>query len=156
MPSIDARLNELGLTLPPVAKPVASYIPVVVAEKAGLVFVSGQVPLKEGKPLALGTVPGDVSIEQAQACARQCVLNGLAAVKAEIGSLDRIKRVVKVGVFVSCEKGFTEQPKVGNGASELLVAIFGEAGKHARAAVGVPALPLGVPVEVDLVLSLES
>lgn len=145
------RLSELGLTLPPAPRPVAAYIPVVVVEKSGLVFVSGQVPVKDGSLIAAGIVPAAVSVEQAQACARQCVLNALAHLQASLGSIDRVRRVVKLGVFVACDHGFTEQPKVANGASELLVSIFGEEGRHARSAVGVPALPLGAPVEVDFI-----
>lgn len=154
MATPSQRLSELGLTLPPAPAPVASYVPVVVVEKAGLAFVSGQIPTKDGKMTASGTLPGTVTIEQGQAAARQCVLNGLAQLQAALGSIDRVKRIVKVGVFVACEPGFTDQPKVANGASDLLVSIFGEAGKHARAAVGVPALPLGAAVEVDFVVEV--
>lgn len=156
MGDVHARLKDLNLTLPKPAKPVAAYIPTVsVGSGARLVFVSGQVPFRDGALIAAGTVPGAVSIEQAQECARQCVLNGLAAVEAEIGDLSKIRRVVRVGVFVACEHGFTEHPKVANGASELLVALFGEAGKHARAAVGCPSLPLGAPVEVEFLFEVE-
>jgi enamine deaminase RidA (YjgF/YER057c/UK114 family) len=105
--------------------------------------------------MAKGSVPGQVSIEKAQECARHCVLNGLAAAKFELGSLEKIKQVVRVGVFVCSEPGFIEQPKVANGASELLVSIFGDAGRHARAAVGSIALPLGAPVEVEFVFEVE-
>lgn len=154
MPTPSQRLAELGLTLPPAPAPVASYVPVVVVERAGLAFVSGQIPIKDGKLTASGTLPGAVTIEQGQHAARQCVLNGLAQLQAALGSIDRVKRIVKVGVFVACEPGFIDQPKVANGASDLLVSIFGEAGKHARAAVGVPALPLGAAVEVDFVVEV--
>lgn len=156
MPTPTQRLAELGITLPPAPKPVASYVPVVVVEKAGLAFVAGQIPMKDGAMLASGTLPTSVTLEQGQACARQCVLNGLAQLQAALGSIDRVKRIVKVGVFVACDHGFTDQPKVANGASDLLVEIFREAGKHARAAVGVPALPLGAAVEVDFVVEIES
>ena len=143
----EARLTELGLKLPTPPKPVAAYIP---CRRAGnLLFVSGQIPLWGGELMAKGAVPSQVSIERAQECARMCILNGLAAAKFELGSLEKIKQVVRVGVFVCSDPGFFEQPKVANGASELLVAIFGEAGKHARAAVGSIALPLGAPVEVE-------
>jgi len=152
MPDFESRLAQLGLKLPDPAKPVANYIPAV--RTGNLVFLSGQVPLRNGQLIKAGTVPGAVSIEEARECARQCVLNALAALKAEIGSLDRVRRFVKVGVFVACEHGFSDQPKVGNGASDLLAEIFGEAGKHARAAVGVPALPLNAPVEVDFVVEV--
>lgn len=148
----ESRLTELGLTLPTPPKPVAAYIP---CRKAGnLLFVSGQIPLWGGELMARGAVPAQVSIERAQECARQCVLNGLAAAKAELGTLEKVKQVVRVGVFVCSEPGFTDQPKVANGASELLVSIFGEAGRHARAAVGSVALPLGAPVEVEFVFEV--
>lgn len=150
--SPETRLAELGLTLPPPPKPVAAYIP---TKQAGsLLFVSGQVPLRDGAMLATGTVPGVVPLEVAQACARQCVLNGLAAAKAALGSLSRIVSVVRVGCFVACDPSFTDQPKVANGASELLVEIFGERGRHARAAVGAPSLPLNAPVEVEFVFEV--
>lgn len=157
MTNVRERLTEMGLTLPKPAKPVASYIPAVsVGGNAQLVFIAGQVPLREGALIAAGTVPGAVSIDQAQECARQCVLNGLAALEAEIGDLVKVRRVVRVGVFVACEHGFTEHPKVANGASDLLVALLGDAGKHARAAVGAPSLPLGAPVEVEFLFEVEA
>ncbi|HVZ94771.1 MAG TPA: RidA family protein [Phycisphaerales bacterium] len=155
MPDIASRLQQLSLTLPTPSKPVANYIPAVsVPAGAKLLYISGQVPLRDGKLIASGVVPSAVSIEQAQTCARQCVLNALAAAQMELGSLDKIRRVVRIGVFVACDATFTEHPKVGNGASDLLVEIFGEAGKHARAAVGVPCLPLGAPVEVEFVFEV--
>ena len=148
----EAALARLGLTLPTPPKPVAAYIP---WRRAGdLLFVSGQVPLALGQLVAKGSVPGQVSVEQAQACARQCILNGLAVVKEAVGSLAKVRQVVRVGVFVCSEAGFYEQPKVANGASELLVEVFGEAGRHARAAVGSIALPLGAPVEVEMTLEI--
>jgi enamine deaminase RidA (YjgF/YER057c/UK114 family) len=128
---------------------VASYVPVVVS--GGLAFVAGQVPLREGKPVATGRLGEGIDTEEGEGLARQCALQALAALRAELGSLDRVTRIVKVGVFVASADTFTEQPKVANGASDLLGEVFGEAGKHARAAVGVSALPLGVPVEVDLI-----
>lgn len=149
----EGRLTELGLTLPTPPKPVAAYI---ACRRAGnLLFVSGQIPLWGSEMLARGSVPSQVSIEKAQECARQCVLNGLAAAKLELGTLERIKQVVRLGVFVCSDPGFTEQPKVANGASELLVSIFGDAGRHARAAVGSVALPLGAPVEVEFVFEVD-
>ncbi len=149
----EARLAELGITLPTPAKPVAAYIP---ARRAGnLLYISGQIPTKDGQMIAKGAVPSEVSIEKAQECARQCVLNGLAAAKAELGSLSKIRQVVRVGAFVCSDRGFYEQPKVANGASELLVAIFGDAGRHARAAVGSVALPLGAPIEVELLFEVK-
>lgn len=149
----EARLTELGITLPTPAKPVAAYIP---ARRAGnLLYISGQIPMKDGQMIAKGAVPSEVSIETAQECARQCVLNGLAAAKAELGSLSKIKQVVRVGAFVCSDRGFYEQPKVANGASELLVSIFGDAGRHVRAAVGSVALPLGAPIEVELLFEVK-
>jgi enamine deaminase RidA (YjgF/YER057c/UK114 family) len=149
----ESRLTELGLTLPTPPKPVAAYIPC--RRAAGLLFVSGQIPMWGGTLMATGPVPSKVSLEKAQECARQCVLNGLAAAKMELGTLEKIKQVVRVGVFVCSDPGFTEQPKVANGASELLVSIFGDAGRHARAAVGSVALPLGAPVEVEFVFEVD-
>lgn len=156
MPSIRDRLTELNLTLPKPAKPVASYIPAVSTTPGGrLVFIAGQIPLRDGALIAAGTVPNAVTLEQAQECARQCVLNGLAALEAEIGDFSKLRRVIRVGVFVACEHGFTEHPKVANGASDLLVQLLGDAGKHARAGVGCPSLPLGAPVEVELLFEVE-
>lgn len=147
------RLAALGLTLPTPAKPVASYIP---AKRTGsLVFVSGQVPFVDGVLAATGSVPGRVSVEQAIECARICAFNAIAAAAAEAGGVDRIRSIVKVTVFVAAEVGFGDHPKVGNGASELFVEVFGEAGRHARDAVGCSGLPLDVPVEVDLVCEVE-
>lgn len=150
--SVDDRLRELGIELPPVAVPVASYVPVAVA--AGLAFVAGQVPLEEGKPMVTGRLGDDLDTEEGARWARRCALQALAALRAELGSLDRIRRIAKVTVWVASTEGFTEQPKVANGASDLLGEVFGEAGKHARAAVSAPALPLGVPVEVEVVAEL--
>ena len=149
---LEARLTELGITLPTPPKPVAAYIP---CRRAGnLLYVSGQIPMRDGQMIAKGAVPSEVSIETAIECARQCVINGLANVKAELGSLSKVKQVVRVGAFVCSDRGFTEQPKVANGASELLVAVFGDAGRHARAAVGSVALPLGAAVEVEFLLEV--
>ncbi len=148
----EARLAELGLTLPPAPKPVAAYIP---SRRSGsLLFVSGQIPMREGKLIAQGRVPGEVPLEVARECARQCVLNALAVVKASAGTLAAVRQVVRVGVFVCCEPGFHAQPQVANGASELLVQVFGERGQHARAAVGSIDLPLGAPVEVEFVFEI--
>jgi enamine deaminase RidA (YjgF/YER057c/UK114 family) len=150
--SPEQRLAQLGLTLPTPAAPVAAYIP---TRRAGnLLYVSGQIPVRDGKVMLTGTVPGAVSLEQARECARQCTLNGLAAARAALGSLDAIKQVIRVGCFVACEDGFGDQPKVANAASELLVEVFGEAGKHARAAVGTNSLPLNVPVEVEFLFEV--
>ena len=145
-------LKKLNLALPPAPKPVAAYIPAVRA--GNLLYISGQVPLVEGKLLASGRVGDAVPMEEAVACARQCCLNGLAAAAAELGSIDAIGRVVRIGVFVAAGAEFSDHPKVANGASELLVEIFGEAGRHARAAVGCPSLPLGAPVEVEFLFEV--
>jgi enamine deaminase RidA (YjgF/YER057c/UK114 family) len=146
-----ARLAELGLELPAVAKPVAAYVPAV--RSGDLVFTSGQLPMVGGQ-LALSGLVGDaVTPDQAHDLARTCALNALAAVDALVG-LDAVTRVVKVVGFVASAPGFTGQPAVVNGASELLGAVFGEAGQHARSAVGVAALPLDAPVEVELVVEV--
>lgn len=149
--SIEARLSERGITLPEPAAPVASYVPVVVA--GGLAHVSGQLPFIGGQ-LVTGRLGEDVSLDDGTAAARACGLMVLAQVRAALGSLDRVERVVKLGVFVNSAGTFTDQPKVANGASDLMADLFGDAGKHARAAVGVPALPLGAAVEVDAILAV--
>lgn len=151
--SVDARIAELGLILPKPPQPVAAYIPAV--RTGNLLIVSGQLPMTGGQLLAQGPVPSCVPVDQAQQAAAQCVLNALAIARAELnGQLDQITRVVRIGVFVQSDPRFGEQPKVANGASELLVRIFGEVGKHARAAVGVPALPLDASVEVEFVFEI--
>ena len=146
--SVEAKLANLGLSLPTPPKPVAAYIPCV--RTGNLVVVSGQLPMAAGQLLATGPVPSVVDLEQAQECARQCVLNGLAILKAELdGDWSGLVKVVRVGVFVQSDDGYDQQPQVANGASQLLVDVLGDAGKHARAAVGVNALPLNAPVEVE-------
>jgi enamine deaminase RidA (YjgF/YER057c/UK114 family) len=146
---VSERLEELGIELPPPARPVASYVPVT--QGSGLAFVAGQIPLEDGKPLVTGRVGESVSIEQAQGLARRCALQALAALNEELGSLDRVRRILKVTVWVASGEGFVDQPKVANGASDVLVEVFGEAGKHARAAVSAPSLPLGAPLEVEVI-----
>ncbi|MFZ5745465.1 MAG: RidA family protein [Pseudomonadota bacterium] len=148
---VEAKLAELGLTLPQAAAPVAAYVPVVVS--GGHAFVSGQVSFVDGA-LIKGRLGDDLSVEDGMRAAQGCGLMILAQLKAALGSFDRVERIVKLGGFVNCTGDFTDQPKVVNGASELMVAVFGEAGKHARAAVGVPALPLGCAVEVDAIVAL--
>jgi enamine deaminase RidA (YjgF/YER057c/UK114 family) len=143
------RLAELGLTLPPVVAPLAAYVPAVRA--GGFVYVSGQVPVADGKLLAAGKVGGEVSPAEATGLARTCALNALAAAAAAAGGLDEIRRIVKVTGFVASAPGFNGQPQVVNGASELLIEVFGEDGRHARSAVGVAELPLDAPVEVELI-----
>jgi len=143
------RLAELGLTLPPVTAPVAAYVPAV--RTGPHVYVSGQLPMVGGKLPATGKVGGDVSAADAAGLARICALNALAAAAEAAGGLDRISRIVKVTGFVASAPGFNRQPQVVNGASELLIEVFGEAGRHARSAVGVAELPLDAPVEVELI-----
>lgn len=152
MSTPEERLSELGVTLPDVVPPVAAYQPT--ARSGNLVFTAGQLPARDGEMIATGKLGGAVSDEQGYECARQCALNGLAAIKAEVGSLDRVVRVVKVVAFVASTPDFTGQPQVANGASELLGEVFGDAGRHARSAVGVPVLPLDVPVEVELTVEV--
>lgn len=152
---ILARLESLGLTLPQAPKPIASYVPAVLEN--GLMVVSGQLPMLDGKLIATGAVPSACSLEQAQLAARQCVLNGLAIAGATLdGDWSRLGRVVRVGVFVQSDAGFDQQAKVANGASDLLLEILGEAGRHARAAVGVNALPLNASVEVEFMFAVRT
>ena len=151
--SIEEKLAELGLSLPEPAKPVASYVPTV--RTGNLVFCSGQLPFLGGQLLAIGPVPSAVDIPTAQSAARQCVLNGLAALRAELGGdLSKLVRVVRIGVFVQSADGFRDQPQVGNGASDLLVQIMGDRGRHARTSVSVNALPLNASVEVEFIFEV--
>ena len=150
--SIDQRLSELGITLPEPAAPVAAYVPEV--ERDGLLHVSGQISFAEDGTLIKGRVGDGVDLDQGIAAARRCGIMLLAQTKAALGSLDRVERVVKLGVFVNSDPDFTDQPKVANGASELMREVFGEAGRHARSAVGVAVLPLGVAVEVDAIVAV--
>lgn len=147
-PRIEARLAELGLSLPTAAAPAANYVPYV--QTGNLVVISGQITLENGALKYVGRVGQDFTTEQAYEAAKLCGLNLIAQLKEACGgNLDRVKRVVRLGGFVNCTPDFTEQPKVVNGASDLMAEVFGDAGKHARAAVGVNTLPLGVAVEVD-------
>ncbi|PRB11810.1 RidA family protein [Microbacterium sp. MYb62] len=150
--SVAARLAELGIELPPVAAPVAAYVPAVV--HGGLVYTSGQLPFVDGALPAVGKVGTQVSAEDAKAYARTCALNALAAAADAAGGVDRIAGVLRVGGFVASAAAFTGQPGVINGSSEVLGEIFGDAGRHARAAVGVAELPLGSPVEVEVTFIL--
>jgi enamine deaminase RidA (YjgF/YER057c/UK114 family) len=152
MSTPEERLAGLGLTLPDVVPPVAAYVPA--ARSGSLVFTAGQLPMRDGALIATGKVGGEVDTDVAYECARQCALNALAAVRAEVGDLSAIKRIVKVVAFVASVPEFTGQPGVANGASELLGEVFGDAGRHARSAVGVPVLPMDAPVEVELVVEL--
>lgn len=149
--TIRARLQELGIALPKPPAPVASYVPYVIA--GTLVHISGQIPLAEGGLKYVGTVGADLSLEDGQAAARLCAINLLAQLEAACG-LENVKACVKLGVFVNAGPGFTQHPEVANGASDLMVAVFGEAGKHARAAVGAGSLPRNVAVEVEAIFEI--
>ena len=152
MSAVEDRLAELGLDVPTVPAPVAVYVPAV--RSGSYVYTSGQLPLRDGQLLLTGKVGGEVSSDEAYDCARQCALNAIAAVKSQVGDLDAVVRVVKATVFVASTPDFTGQPAVANGASELFGAAFGDAGQHARSAVGVPVLPLDAPVELELVVEV--
>jgi enamine deaminase RidA (YjgF/YER057c/UK114 family) len=152
--AVGDRLTALGLTLPELVAPLAAYVPAV--RSANLVWVSGQLPFVDGKLHVTGKVGADVAPGDAVGLARTCALNALAALKAEVGDLDRVERIVKVVGFVASAPDFTGQPAVINGASELLAEVFGDAGRHARSAVGVAALPLDAPVEVELVAQVRT
>ena len=151
--SIDQRLAELGIALPEAAAPVAAYVPAV--EHDGMLHISGQISFAEDGSLIKGRLGEDMDVEAGIAAARRCGVMLLAQIRAALGSLDRVERVVKLGVFVNSDPAFVDQPKVANGASELMSQVFGEAGKHARSAVGVAVLPLGVAVEVDAIVAVK-
>ena len=150
---IEEKLKEKGIELPVAPKPLAAYIPVT--KVGNLVFTAGQIPMKDGKLVYEGKVGKDISIETAQKAAELCLLNGLSVIKSIIGNLDNIIKVVKATVFVNSAEGFTEQAQVANGASELLVELFGEKGKHVRSAVGVNELPINSAVEIELIVEVE-
>jgi enamine deaminase RidA (YjgF/YER057c/UK114 family) len=152
--SIDQRLAEIGLTLPQPAAPVASYVPAV--EQGGLLHISGQISFAEDGSLIKGRLGEDMDVDAGIAAARRCGVMLLAQMKAALGSLDRVERIVKLGVFVNSAPAFVDQPKVANGASELMQEVFGDSGRHARSAVGVTVLPLGVAVEVDAIVAVRS
>jgi len=145
----EARLDALGLALPPVATPLAAYVPAV--RSGRLVYTAGQLPLVDGKLLMTGRVGAQVSVEDGAALARTCALNALAAVASVTGGLSVVTRIVKIAGFVASDPSFTGQPLVVNGASELMLEVFGDAGRHARSAVGVAVLPLDAPVEIELI-----
>lgn len=151
MGNIARRLAELGLALPTAAAPAANYAPF--AATGNLLFIAGQLPLKDGKLLHAGRLGDGVTVEEGYQAARLCGLNIIAQINAA-GGLERVRRIVRLGGFVACADAFTDHPKVVNGASDLLVEVFGEAGRHARAAVGCPSLPLGAAVEVDAIVEL--
>jgi enamine deaminase RidA (YjgF/YER057c/UK114 family) len=150
---IEARLAELGIALPAPAAPVAAYVPAV--EANGLLHISGQLPFREDGSIVIGRLGQDVSLEQGTEAAKRCGIMLIAQIKAALGGdLSRVDRIVKLGAFVSSTADFTDQPKVANGASELMQAVFGDAGRHARSAVGVPVLPLGAAVEIDAIVAI--
>lgn len=151
--SFEVKVQELGITIPTPAKPLAAYVPAV--QTGNLVFVSGQLPSKDGQMLHKGLLGREVNVEQGYEAARACAINCLGAVKSLVGSLDNIVQIVKVTGFVAALPDFTDHPKVVNGASELMQQIFGEHGTHARAAVGMASLPLGVPVEVEMIVEVK-
>jgi enamine deaminase RidA (YjgF/YER057c/UK114 family) len=152
--NISRRLSELGLALPEPAAPVASYVPAV--EANGLLHISGQLPFREDGSLITGRLGEGLDIDAGREAAERCAVMLLAQMRLALGSLDRVERVVKLGVFVNSAAGFTDQPKVANGASELMEKVFGELGRHARSAVGVPTLPLGVAVEADAIIAVKA
>jgi enamine deaminase RidA (YjgF/YER057c/UK114 family) len=152
--SIENRLAELGIALPQAAAPVAAYVPTV--EAAGLLHISGQISVAEDGSLIKGRLGEDMDLEVGQQAARRCGIMLLAQIKAALGSLDRVERIVKLGAFVNSAPSFTDQPKVANGASELMQEVFGDIGRHARSAVGVAVLPLGVAVEVDAIVAVKA
>jgi enamine deaminase RidA (YjgF/YER057c/UK114 family) len=150
---IEERINELGFTVPEAPKPLAAYIPAIKIDK--LVFTAGQLPMVDGKPLAIGRLGAEVSNEIGVKAAEICALNCLSVIKSVVGSLDNIEQIVKLTVFVNSTDGFIAQPQIANGASEFLVKIFGEAGKHARSAVGANGLPLNAPVEIEMIVKVK-
>jgi enamine deaminase RidA (YjgF/YER057c/UK114 family) len=152
MPNLTIRLSELSIQLPPVSGPFGAYLPI--KRVGNLLYVAGQLPMKDGKLMATGPVPGRTPVDAAKAAARQCVINALGAIHSIEGTLDHLAGVVRVGVFVASDATFTQQPAVANGASELLQELFGEAGKHVRAAVGVNVLPLDASVEVEFIFEV--
>ena len=152
---VEEKIKEiLGYELPVAPKPLAAYVPAV--KNDNLIFTSGQLPMKEGKLFAEGKVGGKVSEEIAMECAKICAVNCLSAIKSVIGNLDSIEQIVKLTVFVNSAEGFSSQPKVANGASEFVVQIFGDAGKHSRSAVGVSELPLNAPVEIEMIVKIKA
>lgn len=151
---IEQKLKELGIEIPEAPEPLASYIPATTA--GNLVYTAGQLPIIEGKLILQGKLGGDVSVEIGIKAAEICTMNCLSVIKSEIEDLDKIRRIVKVTVFVNSANGFTRQPQVANGASELLIKIFGEAGKHVRSAVGVNELPINAPVEIEMIAEIEN
>jgi enamine deaminase RidA (YjgF/YER057c/UK114 family) len=153
MMNVTSRLDELGIVLPTPAAPIAAYVPCV--EANGLLHVAGQLPFREDKSLICGRLGEALTVSEGAEAAHACAVMLLAQVSAALGGLERVRRVVKLGVFVNSTADFVDQPKVANGASELMQAVFGEAGRHARSAVGVSTLPLGVAVEIDAIFAID-
>ncbi|WP_332066179.1 RidA family protein [Bartonella sp. CB189] len=151
---IENRLKILGITIPDATQPIANYV--AVSQSNNQLFISGQLPLLNGKPITVGKVGVAVNIEQAKKSAEVCAINILAQIKATLGNLDKIKKIVKTTVFVAADSNFTDIPLIANGASDLFVNILGEAGKHARSAIGVSVLPMNVPVEVEAIVEISS
>lgn len=149
---IDEKLTSLNISLPLAPKPAGSYVPVTITNN--LAFVSGQIPIKDGKVQFQGKVPSTISIDDAQKAAKLCIINVLAQLKAEIGTLDRVSRIVRVSGYVNSSDDFAEQPKIINAASDLLVEIFGDKGRHSRTAVGVACLPFNSSVEIDAIIEI--
>ncbi len=154
MSTVEQRLSDVGLSVPEVAIPVAAYVPAV--QTGNYIFTSGQLPMSSGELLTTGRLGAGVSEDDGVACARQCALNAIAAIKAVIGDLDNVVRVVKVVGFVASAPEFTGQPAIINGASQVFAQAFGEAGTHARSAVGVASLPLNAPVEVEVIVEVRA
>ncbi len=152
--SYEKKLSDLGLTLPAPPKPVANYVPVV--RTGDLLFLSGVLPSRDGRLIMTGKLGENLTVEQGVEAAREAVLNGLSIIRSEAGSLDRVKQIVKMVGYIASAPGFTDQPQVLNGASDLLVAVFGEAGRHARVAVGAAELPRLAPIEIELIVELHS
>jgi len=152
--SIAARLAELGIKLPEPAAPVAAYVPSV--EAGGLLYISGQLPFRADGSLMTGRLGDDVNLAHGQEAAERCAIMLIAQMKKALGALDRVERIVKLGAFIASDPHFTDQPKVANGASELMERVFGERGRHARSAVGVPVLPLGAAVEIDAIVAIKT
>ncbi|MBI5122072.1 MAG: RidA family protein [Rhodospirillales bacterium] len=153
MSSVEDRLAQQGIVLPQAAAPVANYVPFVIT--GHLLFAAGQLPMQDGKLMAIGKLGANVSLEEGTRAARQCAVNLLAQVKAALGDLDRVTRVVRLGVFVAVGSDFTDHPKVANGASDLMALAFGDGGKHVRTTVGCPSLPLDAAVEADAIFEFE-
>jgi enamine deaminase RidA (YjgF/YER057c/UK114 family) len=148
----EEAVKSLGLSLPDAPSPAGAYVPYVLTDS--LLFISGQIPLRDGKMIHEGKVGREVDLDSARECAHQCFLNALAQAKAALGSLDRVVRVVRLSGYVASAEGFTDQVSVMNEASELAVSVFGEAGRHSRIAIGAAELPLGAPIEIDVILEV--